>query len=317
MKIATVIITTDRSPRNNYLASTIHSFAASGLFDHKDFSLDIFHSGEGEANIPRALLERHNVTLHTESSKVRFNPAVVQGLSIGHSRNADWVLFCEDDIQACVGFPEFVLSQLQLAGDAPMVDFVTYYSEIVDAYFNGDRIAHLDAKGFYGTQCFALSSVAAKDFARFIVENMDSKEGFADTWFNDWLSSSNRTTQIASSVPSAAQHIGVDSNHQHKFINAPGFKDDLDKSIAAQTGEFELTQLKKNQVGLKRKDSLNAYELNLPAQLIYLSCDGSHTIKQIVDELVQNLNQDAAQLNSEVRQCIKELSDLGAVHYLR
>lgn len=315
MKVAAVILTTDRSPRHNYLSATLESLFASGLPSNSSFSLDIFHSGQASSNLNSALLRDPQINLIQEPTQLHFNAGLRTALEKALQRDCDWVLFMEDDNCVCSEFPEFVISQLELANEKPMVDFITYYDCIKEAYFSGERFLELDAKSFYGTQCFAIRSDAALSFSKYIGDNESSKVGFADTWFDDWLVSTGQPRTIYSSVPSATQHTGRDSNHGHNFITAPAFKDDLDKTIAVPTLKFELISINAFQRALRPHDDGELFELNEAAQIIYMSVDGNRSIGDIVNELAGHIDVDRTILNQQIRACIHTLTQIGALSY--
>lgn len=314
MKIACIILTSDRTPRRNYLSTTLEHLKASGLTHDARFTLDIFHSG-ASANLDKRLIAECNATLHHDEHKLPFNLAFSGALAIAAAREFDYVLFLEDDVQVAHDFPDFVCSQLAFEADAPLVDFTTYYRKIMDAYLAGERSIKLTAKQFYGTQCFAMTTHYAKSYSDYVRTHSASKIGFADTWIDDWLSALKLEREVASSVPSAAQHIGVDSSFNHSFILAPAFKDDVEKLAPTPTNKYVVWQRNNNEFVLRRHNTHEILDLNLTAQLIYLYCDGRNTLADIEREIGAVVAADRFELNQQIRQCIAVFVAHGAMIY--
>ena len=148
MKIAVVIITVDRVPGNNYLSNTLESLRASGACDDTRFSIDIYHSGAERSNLDISLIKNCNATLHLYETKTHTNLSSYNALNIAVNRNPEYVVFLEDDIDVCSDFPDFICSQIDLNPTAPIIDFISYYDEIRDAYFSGERFLDMNAMSF-------------------------------------------------------------------------------------------------------------------------------------------------------------------------
>ncbi len=315
MKIACIVLTVDRTPRHNYLSTTLAQVRASGLTDDARFTLDIFHSGSNITNLDKALITDCKATLHQQEQKLPFNQAFSASLAIAAAREPDYVLFLEDDAHVAQDFPNFVCAQLQFVPNAPMVDFATYYQEIMDAYLAGERYINLTAKQFYGTQCFAMTTYHADSYSKFVRRNQASKPGYADTWIDDWLIELNLERVVASSVPSAAQHIGTESSLNHTYMAAHAFKDDVEKLIPTPTNKYVVWEKSNNEFVLRHHNTQEILDLNLTAQLIYLYCDGANTLADIGREIGSLAKTDRVELDQQIRQCLASLVERGAMVY--
>ena len=306
MKIVATILTVDRSPRANFLANTVASLRASGLLHHPAFSLHIFHSGEN-ANINDANLEDGNITLHTAPDRRHFNLGLVNALRHASSLNPDFVLFMEDDIEVCPDFPDYVISTLAEFSADPLMDFVTYYEEVMNRYLDGERCIDMPADSFYGTQCFAMTRENALSYADFVERNHQVKPGFADVWFDSWLEDCDRPRTVSCAVPSAAQHTGVESTHSHEFVKTPAYKSDLEQLTPRHTGDYLLLDTKDANSTLRHKVTGAHLELNESAYLIYLYCDGEQSIGQIIDGIHAEIEIDRTLLSAHIRQGLASL----------
>ncbi|MFT5135175.1 MAG: hypothetical protein ACI8XV_000197 [Arenicella sp.] len=317
MKIEAVIITLDRSPRKNYLPSTLDSLKKSGLFEHAAFTLSVHHDGLDCENISAAeALDSRVAVIKGGNPLLGYNLAAVRAIRYACAQSPDFVLFMEDDIKVCPDFPEFVIATINEFGASPLMDFATYYQEIVDAYLEGNRSFEMDAVQFYGTQCYVSTCADMQSYADFIERNHNIKPGFADIWFDSWLEESGRPRFVKCAVPAAAQHIGVESSHGHGFIDGPAFQVDLEKSILSLSGYYQVFE--KNDDGLTLRNSVdNTFlKLNDSAQLIYLYCDGVRNLGQIIDELNSELELGRTVISSQVRECIHSLVDAGVLSRL-
>ena len=289
--------------------------AESGLFSHPQFSLDIFHSGEATRNLDAVLEYSELASFHRQPNHLHFNEGVVWSIKSICEKQPDFLLFFEDDVHVCKDFPEFVVASLERVGASPLLDYVTYYSEIKNAYLEGHIMHEMPAKSFYGTQCLAMSLADAESFASYVDANKQTKSGFADVWFDDWLSSVDRDRHVKCSVPSAAQHIGSDSNHGHEFIVARGFKDDLECIVPKPTDEFLLLEVD-NETSVLRHRKTNAHlALNDSALLIYLLCDGVNSLKALTAEIMNASGLDAYAASQQVRTYLNELSVHDAIQF--
>ncbi len=315
MKIACIVLTVDRTPRHNYLSTTLAQLRASGLTNDARFTLDIFHSGTNITNLDKALIADCKATLHQNEQQLPFNQAFSASLAIATAREPDYVLFLEDDVHVAQDFPNFVCAQLQFVPNAPLVDFATYYREIKDAYLAGERNIELTAKQFYGTQCFAMTTHYADSYSNYVRRHQASKAGYADTWIDDWLIELNLERVVASSVPSAVQHIGTESSLNHGYISAPAFKDEIEMLIPTPTNKFVVWEKSNNEFVLRHHNTQEILDLNLTAQLIYLYCDGENTLADVERGLSALTETDRTELNQQIRQCLANLVERGAMFY--
>lgn len=316
MKIAAIMMTMDRSPRHNYLASSIASMIASGMCDDSRVSFSLFHSGKGRSNLDIELIQRSCATLHEQSQLDHFNLGIAKALRLAAEQNADYVLFFEDDVHVAHDFPDFVCSQLALEPTAVFLDFATYFQEVETAYLRGERFVELNAAHFYGTQCFCMPTQHAISFSDNISKNQSQRAGFADTWIQYWLADNALDDQIMSSVPSAVQHVGRDSNHSHSFIRVPAFKDEIERLKPLRTNQYAMCQTVSNGFFLNNGDIENPLHLNFTAQLIYLYCDGDNSIADIENAIRSHVYGDRYQLNQQIRQCLATLIEHSAIRYV-
>lgn len=297
----------DRSPKVNFLATTVDSLRASGLLDHPDFELHIFHTGHRSTNLDQLDLTHASITLHTNQDPLHFNLGTVNLFRHAASQKPDFILFMEDDVHVCEDFPEFVVSALSEFEAGSVLDFLTYYEEVKTSYLEGARSIEMPAHTFYGTQCFAMRPLDALSFADFVEQHHGVKPGFADTWFDSWMEQTDRPRVVSCSVPSPAQHTGFDSTHDHQFINAPAFIRDVEKLVPVATEHYLLIDGKDEKPILKHKTRGTQLQLNESAHLIYLYCDGLMSIGQIIDTIRTQVPMDRVVLSAQMRQAIASL----------
>jgi hypothetical protein len=315
------MITLDRSPRGNHLKQSIDSLKNSGLFEHSSFQFILSHSGENTNNLKEAQAVHSKLNIATNKELLNYNNAVTRGIELALETRPDLVLFMEDDIKVCQNFPQFVLDTYKLTDNTETIlDFVSYYEEITDAYFQGKQLIEMLAKNFYGGQCFSMNTLSAASFSQYIRNHIDIKEGFCDVWIEDWLLSQNLEPIIKCAVPSGAQHTGKNSTHGHPFFEAPCFKDDIELIKPRITNQFEFIREEKNEmIGnsfiFKRTNSNHEISLNQSAYLIYLFCDGEHALKQIFDDIHIQLGGDKYTLDTQIRQGLATLKSQQLIHY--
>ena len=315
-RIEAVMITMDRSPKGNHLADSIKGLAESGFFQHPSFNFTLIHSGQNRLNLDEALAVSDNFTLVETGRLLQFNEAVLNALKTALANKSDVVLFMEDDIRVSTSFPQYVLDTLESAGGAePVLDFVTYYVEVTDSYFQGEQFIEMEAKSFYGSQCYAMNADYAASFAKFIEENNPQKTGFCDVWFHDWLVHEKLEPVVKCAVPSGAQHIGRNSNQGHDYIEAPCVKDEVEQTRPFRTSQYSQVETDDESLTIRNNETNKLLSLNSSAHLIYLFCDGEYSLKQIISEIHAEVGGSRHKLDAEIRRGLFELKSLGVVDY--
>lgn len=225
--IAVVMITVDRSPKQNYLYDTILNIKRAGLFRSQYLrSFDLVESDSRGGQVlsqrlaPFRLRRAERTYLACENAG--------RALKIGAESGAQWVLFCEDDIDVCANFLESVAAWLdQFANDRyGIYPFATPY-DINNS--NSQQSAEIAWDSFYGTQCFAIRSHHANLLGNYLLSNPlvkgEVQPTFYDLMIADWLRANNLL--ILCSNPSFVEHIGCESvctNHAitHRSPSWPG-----------------------------------------------------------------------------------------------
>lgn len=193
--IVTSLITIDRTlfGKENYLTTTIDNLGRSNFFTSKHHrGLRIFDSigYAANENAGRALLNSGELALE---------------------RDAQWVLFLEDDLDFCADFLDGVSLYLSR--------FATEEYRIISLACPYNQVTHsknfwlypIDA--FFGTQCFAIRPHDAISLGSFLFSNPTShKPTEYDLMVYDWMRVEYpHLRHHLASAPSFVQHIGRES----------------------------------------------------------------------------------------------------------
>ena len=226
--IAVVMITVDRSPKCNYLDTTIRNLIRSGVFESDMLnSFSLFDSKAGMQHLTERIPMRC-ATLNCAGRDYLACENAGRALEIGAGSGAEWVLFCEDDIDVCDRFLESAAAWLdKFAHDRyGIYPFATPY-DINNS--NSQQTAEIDSQSFYGTQCFAIRHHHANLLGNYLLSNPRVKGEVQPTFYDlmiaDWLRANNLL--ILCSNPSFVEHIGresvcTDHTTTHRSPSWPG-----------------------------------------------------------------------------------------------
>lgn len=251
--IALVMITMDRTPKENYLPQTFANMKRAGVFQSDRLgysalvfstaSIDYFNSIDDRVkdetfhkldvppvDAPRSACENAGRALALGGQK-----AIEHGL--------EWVLFCEDDLDFCADFLESVSAWLEKYGESEtyrVFSFGCPYPQVKNlAECRKDRATDLVTEAcwsypynaFYGTQCFAIRPEDAISLGTYIASNPTvggvRNPNAYDLMFHDWMIANYPDGAFLASVPSFVQHIGRQSictglEKTHTFDSWPG-----------------------------------------------------------------------------------------------
>lgn len=226
--IAVVMITVDRSPKQNYLDDTIRNLKRGGLFASP--LLDSFSvvDSRGALEHQTEHMPMRHAVLHFAGRDYLACENAGRALKIGAESDSQWILFCEDDIDTCANFLESVAAWLdRFANDRyGIYPFATPY-DINNS--NSQQSAEIAWDSFYGTQCFAIRPHHANLLGNYLLSNPlvkgEVQPTFYDLMIADWLRANNLL--ILCSNPSFVEHIGRESvctNHviTHRSPSWPG-----------------------------------------------------------------------------------------------
>jgi len=217
--LALSLITVDRSPRRNYLGQTLQSLAAGGIRNTSvPWSLDIVDSGSTDSffeteGVPEWLRDPR-VRLHRPSDGESRGPNAnaAEALRQAAGRQADWVLFLEDDILVCAHFLDSVSGWLDdhSSESHRVVAFGAAYRELIALREAGRARWEYPISAFYGTQCIALRTHDAADVATYWQH--EDRQCLYDLLLKYWARERYPAHEyFAASVPSFVQHVGRDS----------------------------------------------------------------------------------------------------------
>lgn len=234
--IAITMMTMDRTPRRNYLPTTLENMERAGIFQSQHFhSLHIADSGSPpEANWPAAALGDREF-LHKEITDPVLNlgPKIyvniprtrrtacenaAAALEMGCMTNATWILFCEDDLDFCGDFLESVYNWLEdhVEERFRVYAFGAAYQQVYAAAQNYRNSWEYPIKAFYGTQCFAIRRIDALSLVTYWRSNPlvygSESPGAYDLMMHGWSEKTFPGLEyFLASAPSFVQHIGRDS----------------------------------------------------------------------------------------------------------
>lgn len=222
--ISVVMITIDRSPKQNYLNQTIENLDRAGVFKSQLLhSFHLFDSCRQLQHFDRWRLGPHSIAhkvwLHLASQKYLACENAGRALKIGGATGAEWVLFCEDDIDVCANFLESVANWLDIHGGDERYRLFAFGAAYLDAMkprmVDGFNSWDYPFTLFYGTQCFAIRAQDALSLGLYIYDNPEirgiTNPNAYDLMFHDWMSLNYPDCLFLASVPSFVQHIGKNS----------------------------------------------------------------------------------------------------------
>lgn len=241
-----VMITTNRSPKENYLPITRENLKGSGieksilLFPSKWSDIEWRELDNWMGNV---VGPEDAIYLPCENA----GRALVRGGEKAIETGVSWVLFLEDDLDFCADFLSSVSSWLTDHSDDRyrLYAFGCAYPQIASLASSGTVIRNgKETRGatswqypyasFYGTQCFAIRAEDAISLGSYLFTNPLVRgvrsPGAYDLMVHDWMRANYPGDEYAyflASVPSFVQHIGRQSvctglDKTHTFPSWPG-----------------------------------------------------------------------------------------------
>lgn len=245
--IAVVMITTDRArygKDNHYFYATLLNMDRAGVW-FSPWLNGMFVSGsrlsdrnwlEGELHRARkSSLSGDRPKIDYDCHDFQANENVAYALLYGaETMGADWILFCEDDLDFCDDFLGSVGRWLDDYADDDRYLLYTFGTPY-EAVNKPDPFTHnswrYPVDWFYGTQCFAIRPEAALSLSSYLSTNppilgVDNPNAY-DLMFKDWAKIYAPNKTFLASVPSFVQHIGRASictgkDVTHTFDSWPG-----------------------------------------------------------------------------------------------
>lgn len=235
--IAVVMITMDRSPRQNYLQDTLLNLRRADVFGSERLhSMTVVDSRPGSwaLSVVNSLENFYGILVDVEAPvgaiRTPFQNAST-ALGIGAVSGAPWVLFLEDDIDVCDKFLDSVGRWLDrhIQTDRHVYAFGASYDIITRLTSMGVTSWDYPIDGFYGTQAIALRAEDAASLSGWLsTRQVDPKSGSYDISMHAWAQTLwPRVSNFLASVPSFVQHVGKDSalsprTDVHTFASWPG-----------------------------------------------------------------------------------------------
>lgn len=232
--ISIVMITVDRSPKENYLRTTIKNLRRAKVFESS--RLCSFHLLIGDKKGLEDIVRLECIGRQVSWADHRLLPCENAGraLRFGSLTGADWILFCEDDIDVCCDFIESVSTWLNQfsSSEYRIYSFGAAYDQVSQCVAMGRSAWAYPIDAFYGTQCFAIRPRDAASLGSYIESNPliggIHNPGAYDLMFHDWSRLAYPYyTHFLASAPSFVQHIGRQSictgkDQTHTFDSWPG-----------------------------------------------------------------------------------------------
>lgn len=234
----------DRSPKENYIHTTMKSLIASGLFNSKlSFEFHLFDGGSPSLDYLKQYKELKNLSIHTPKVETTKNEDWLRAVGYCEQIKCDYVIQLEDDILFCNKWLESINTYLKkhkkLIDDNPMVSFYTPYKEIERR--TKKKIEYWDQsfQQFYGTQCILFKKDIALKAVNHIIKGIKDINNYSfkfrkknhkpagmigaciDLWLQEWGVHEYPNKFFIASCPSFVQHIGETPNkhlHQSHFL---------------------------------------------------------------------------------------------------
>lgn len=227
--------------RRNYLGQTLNSMLRSGVFNTP--LLDSFHlvdSGSPEDFFLCEAVDRYPITVHRPEARRTANENAGVALLAGADSGAEWVLFCEDDIDVIDQFLDGVALFLGRHAREDRRLYTFGSTSVGPDWKNSTRpLQDITIESFYGTTCYAIRNADARLMAAYIqgsprytggrfVGTDDGSTVCHDLHYHQWSRAIYPNVKyFAASVPSFIQHIGDESGisnrtHQIQYASWPG-----------------------------------------------------------------------------------------------
>lgn len=215
-KIPIVLITKDRSPKQNYIFQTIDSLKNGGVFDSEHFhSLTILDDFSNDTYIKRIRnhIEKLPITLitHSEVAGSKGNAERAHRLLASLTDETNWGMVMEDDITVCSRFLE---SAIGWVNDC-QAEVRRIYFMALPSIPHGSKKDCYETSSFYGSQCYIVRTSDSLSIAEFLNTAGPFNNGH-DTKLLKWLRATyeKKYHKVCSPVPTLIQHVGVESSIQ-------------------------------------------------------------------------------------------------------
>lgn len=226
--ISVVLLTRDRSPRQNYLADTLQNLWRAGVWQSERLlAFSIVFSNSSLDFIFQATdpIQAH-VDRICESPADLPNHHVADAFLLASNFDSPWVLYVEDDIDVCSRFLDSVGSWLDdfARPEYRLYPLGTPYQEAITAYYSQHSAWKYPVKDFYGTQAVAVRSRDAwliSDWLR--LPRFDVKPGYYDLHLQEWsYHYYPESPYFLGPLPNFVQHCGdqsslVENRQKHVF----------------------------------------------------------------------------------------------------
>ena len=234
-RLALVLRTLDRTPKANYLGTTLANRARSGLWQSPvPFKLTLVDSGspdphgflarEAYPHVPQGD-DRFAVDLPPAGRVRTHNENATRAVEIAVLQHPDYMLMLEDDIDVCDRFLESVVVWLaeHARPDVLLYAFGANYAPIDVLAKQGYTSWKYPIDAFYGAQCYAVARQHLAHLAEWLGRHLLYKGRTPqchDLLLHDWAKARNpHATHFLASAPSFVDHIGRESALDNKYFH--------------------------------------------------------------------------------------------------
>ena len=231
-QFAVAMITLDRSPKSNYLGTTLSNLERAGVFASPLLeSFTLVDSGSTSKAFIHETIVSMSYRLHVKSAKRWPTENAACALRLASGAGAPWVLFLEDDIDVCDRFLESTSDWLaDFAYGYRIFPLGANYASLQARRDAGHHTWTYPLDLFYGTLAVAMKAETAASLAAYLDAHFtDSKY---DLLMADWARKQG-VEDFLTPVPSFVQHIGVES------LIRPGSAPIIYPCFAGRTWSYE------------------------------------------------------------------------------
>lgn len=239
VKIALFISTIDRAPKANYLGATLDSMSRGGVWSSViPFVLTIVDSGsvdpqkhyrqEVEGRIPSDVSVVFDIV--PGGGRRTHNENANRAAILAHILDADWTLFCEDDIRVCSKFLESAVCWLNEHFDPRWLLYVlgSPYKQVLTEFQRGKTFWEYPIETFYGSQCVAVHRMHLAHMTRWLLRHPLYRGTVSvshDLNLADWARERSPSEKyFLASAPSMVDHVGVESFIGNRAFSFPSFQ---------------------------------------------------------------------------------------------
>lgn len=240
MKYFITIRVVDRSPKENYIYTTMKSLITSGLFNSKiPFELHLFDGKPNSSEYLNKYESLENLFVHRTEKEITRNENWLRSIEYCKDKDCEYVIQLEDDILFCKHWLEsidaYIAKNQKFVNKVPMVTFYSAYQEVRRKTEAKREYWNQSFQQFYGTQCILFKKDIALKAVKHIIdgiENIDKymfkfrekghkpvgmKGACIDLWLQEWGVHEYPNKYFLVSCPSFVQHIGeTEGKHLHQ-----------------------------------------------------------------------------------------------------